>query len=237
MSLSIIIPCRNEETLIENTVNKLISQLTSKIFDYEIIIINDFSTDKTHRILKVLSRKFKKVRILNNKKKGLGGAINLGISFCSKEHVAIFMADLSDNINDLIKYYKIMKNKKLDAVFGSRFIKKNSIKNYPKQKLIFNRIFNSFVRLVFLSKYNDFTNAFKIYKKSSIKEVYPFVSENFNIFLEIPLKFLIRGKTFEIIPIKWRNRKLGKAKFKIKELGSKYLFTLIYCWLEKILLR
>ena len=84
MSLSIIIPCRNEETLIENTVNKLISQLTSKIFDYEIIIINDFSTDKTHRILKVLSRKFKKVRILNNNKKGLGGAINLGISFCSK---------------------------------------------------------------------------------------------------------------------------------------------------------
>ena len=64
----------------------------------------------------------------------------------------------------------------------------------------------------------------------------PFVSESFNIFLEIPLKIINRNYTYKIIPINWYGRKKGKAKFKINELRSKYLFTLIYCFFEKILL-
>ena len=64
----------------------------------------------------------------------------------------------------------------------------------------------------------------------------PLVSESFNVFLEIPLKLIARGYTYEVIPINWTDRKKGEAKFKIKELGSKYFFTLIYCFAEKILL-
>ena len=86
------------------------------------------------------------------------------------------------------------------------------------------------------SEYNDFTNAFKIYKKASLEKCRPFVSENFNIFLELPLKIISRGFNFEIIPIKWTTRKIGQSKFKIDELSSKYLFTLLYCFLEKILI-
>ena len=105
------------------------------------------------------------------------------------------------------------------------------------KKLIFNRIFNCIVKYLFFSKYNDFTNAFKIYKKEVLIEIKPLVSENFNIFLEMPLKIITRKKKFEIIPINWKNRKKGSSKFKIKELSSKYFFTLFYCLLEKILLR
>jgi len=100
-----------------------------------------------------------------------------------------------------------------------------------------NRIFNYFVKILFLSNYNDFTNAFKIYRKSTLIKLKPFVSESFNIFLELPLKLISRGYKYEVIPIKWTNRKKGKSKFKIKELGAKYIFTLIYCLSEKILLK
>ena len=146
------------------------------------------------------------------------------------------MADLSDDINDLKRYSEIIDKKNVDAVLGSRFLKGSTVKDYPTQKFILNRIFNLFVSFVFFNKYNDYTNAFKIYKKEVLITMMPFVSESFNIFLEIPLKIINRGYSYEIININWLGRKKGKAKFKIKELRSKYLFTLIYCFLEKILL-
>ena len=95
----------------------------------------------------------------------------------------------------------------------------------------------SFFKIIFFSKYNDFTNAFKIYKKSTLLKLYPLVSENFNIFLELPLKVECRRLKYKIIPISWNGRTFGKSKFKIKEIGSKYIFTMLYCLLEKILLK
>jgi len=147
------------------------------------------------------------------------------------------MSDLSDNIDDFKKYYNIIKESGVDAVFGSRFIKGSKISDYPKKKLILNRIFNITTKLLFVSDYNDFTNAFKIYKKEALLKTFPLVSESFNIFLELPLKIISRKMNYKIIPISWVNRKEGKSKFDIKELKAKYLFTLIYCWFEKLLLR
>ena len=135
--------------------------------------------------------------------------------------------------NDL----SLIQAENLSAVFGSRFIKGSNLSGYPIKKLILNRIFNYFTKLIFLSKYNDFTNAFKIYKKDALLKAMPLVSESFNVFLEMPLKIISRKMNYRIIPIAWKNRREGKAKFNIKELRSKYLFTLIYCFLEKILLK
>ena len=118
----------------------------------------------------------------------------------------------------------------------SRFLNESKINDYPIQKLILNRIFNFFVKIIFWNSYNDYTNAFKIYKKKALLEIMPLISESFNIFLEIPLKIISRNYRYKIIPINWMGRKKGESKFKIKELGSKYLFTLIYCFIEKSLL-
>jgi len=237
MSLSILIPCRNEEENIKISISKIQKKISGIIKDYEIIIINDFSTDKTFEISKEISKKNKRIIVKNNFNKGLGGAINYGIKISKKKFITIMMADLSDSVHDLLKYYKIISNENIEGVFGSRFMNKSKIIDYPLKKLIFNRIFNTVVKIIFFSNYNDFTNAFKIYRKDSLLKLKPLVSENFNIFLEIPLKFIIRKKKYKIIPIKWQNRKKGKAKFKIKELSSKYLFTLLYCFIEKILLK
>ena len=236
MSLSIIIPAYNESDQVELTTKKLKS-LTKKISNIEIIFIDDLSTDDTYLKLKKISNKHKKIKVYKNKKKGLGPAIECGILKSSKENICIFMCDLSDDINDIYKYYKcIQKNPKLDAVFGSRFIKESKIINYPYFKLILNRIANNLIRILFLSDYNDYTNAFKLYKKKTLLKLFPIVSENFNVFLEFPLKIIIRNYNYKIVPINWFGRKIGKSKFKIKEIGSMYIFTMFYCLLEKILL-
>jgi len=235
MKVSIIIPIRNEEFLLK----KIIEQLENKLknLEYEIVLINDFSTDNTFLVLKKLIENKNQFKLYNNKKKGLGGAITEGINNSSGELICIMMSDLSDDIEDFKKYYNLIKEEGVDAIFGSRFIRGSKITDYPKKKLILNRIFNIVTKILFISDYNDFTNAFKIYKKEAILKTFPLVSESFNIFLELPLKIISRRMKYKIIPISWTNRKEGDSKFDIKELKSKYLFTLIYCWLEKILLK
>lgn len=235
MSLSIIIPVYNESRNLEKTVKNL-RKIKKNIKKFNLIFIDDFSTDNTLNILVKLSKKYSFIKIHKNKKKGLGSAIEEGIKRSNFNYVAVFMADSSDSINDLNRYYKIISTKKYDAILGSRFIKDSKIKDYPFFKYFLNRIFNNFVKLIFFSDYNDFTNAFKIYKKSVLRELLPIVSENFNVFLEIPLKIISRKYTYKIIPISWQNRRVGKSNFKIKELSSMYIFTLIYCVIEKILL-
>tara|TARA_B100000029_G_scaffold185310_1_gene182769 strand:+ start:5425 stop:6135 length:711 start_codon:yes stop_codon:yes gene_type:complete len=235
MKVSIIIPLRNEEDVVKKIITQLKNEL--KNLPYEIIFINDFSTDNTSQVVKEMIKNESNINLYNNEKKGLGGAITHGINKSTGESICIMMSDLSDSINDLNKYYNIIKNENVDAVFGSRFIEGSKVSNYPKKKLILNRVFNLITKILFVSDYNDFTNAFKIYKKEALIKTFPLVSESFNIFLELPLKIISRKMMYKIIPISWENRKEGNSKFDIKELRAKYLFTLIYCFLEKILLR
>ncbi len=236
MSLSLIIPVYNEVNQIEFSLKKLAK--FKKIFKkIEIIFINDFCTDGTEKVIKNFKKNKNFIKLFNNKKKGLGSAIELGVEKSTNEYICIFMSDMSDDLTDLKKYYRLISKNNLDAVLGTRFSRLSKIKNYPKIKFILNRIFNNFVRLILWSNYNDFTNAFKIYKRKTLLKLMPFVSENFNIFLELPLKIIIRKYNYQITPINWRNRSRGKSKFKIKELSSMYLFTLSYCLLEKILLK
>ncbi len=234
MSISILIPCRNEERNIGNTTNYL--QKNLKKIKYEIILINDFSSDKTLNTIKKISKKSRKIKCLDNKRPGLGSVVSIGIKKAKYDYVCIYMADRSDDYRDLIKYYKNIKSSKVDAIFGSRFLKNSNVKDYPFKKLILNRLANYFIKILFISDYNDFTNAFKIYKKNTLRKLYPIVSESFNVFLELPLKIITRKYTYKIVPINWTNRKKGVSKFKIKELRSKYLFTLFYCFLEKVLI-
>ena len=232
--LSIIVPVRNESDSLKNIFNYFSQNLLN--LNYEVLIVNDFSDDDTLKKAETLIAKNRRFKVFDNKKKGLGGAINLGIKESTGLRVAIMMADQSDDINDLITYNTLMVEKNYDAVLGSRFIKDSKVSDYPLQKLILNRVFNFFVSLIFWNKYNDYTNAFKIYKKSTLLEILPLISESFNIFLEIPLKIISRNYNYKIIQINWMGRKKGSSKFKIKELSSKYLFTLIYCFIEKNLL-
>ena len=122
-----------------------------------------------------------------------------------------------------------------DCVFGSRFIKGGHAVNYPKLKLGLNRCANLFLRLMFNIPLNDTTNAFKAYRREVIDGCRPVISPHFNITVELPLKAIVRGYSWTMIPITWRSRQTGTAKLKIKEMGSGYLLTCLYIWREKYL--
>jgi dolichol-phosphate mannosyltransferase len=121
----------------------------------------------------------------------------------------------------------------LDCVFGSRFIKGSKVIDYPYLKLLINRIANFIIRIVIGIKYNDATNAFKLYKRETISGISPLLSPHFNLTIELSLKSIVRGYTYSVLPNSWRNRKAGESKLKIKEMGSRYFFILMYCFVEK----
>jgi dolichol-phosphate mannosyltransferase len=144
----------------------------------------------------------------------------------------IMMADESDDCRDVVRYWETL-NDGWECVFGSRFLHGGGTINYPRFKLVLNRLVNLLIRIFFHIPLNDTTNAFKAYRTTVIDGCRPLIAPHFNLTVELPLKAIVRGYTCAVIPITWRNRRTGKAKLKLKEMGSRYLFIILYVWLEK----
>ncbi len=233
MKLSLVIPARNEEGCIATTLERFTQVLTANGIVFEIVVVDDGSTDATADLLAAISaRQPQVIPVTNTGRHGFGLAIRFGLEQITGDVVAIVMADGSDSPEDLLKYY----NKMLegyDCVFGSRFIRGGKVVDYPRHKLLLNRMANAFIRILFGLNFNDITNAFKCYRREVIDGIQPLISPHFNLTVEMPLKALIRGYSFAVVPIAWTNRAAGISKLKIKEMGSRYLFIVLYLWLEK----
>ncbi len=232
--LSIVIPAYNEEGSITETVTTLYQKLVTEYIDHEIVVVNDNSKDTTESILADLSGRYSTVKYYTNYgPNGFGHAIRYGLERFQGDYVAIMMADLSDSPEDLVAFYRKMEAENVDCVFGSRFIKGGKTYDYPQVKLYINRLANFIIRVCLGIKYNDATNAFKLYKRETIKGLHPFLAPHFNLTIELPLKAIVRGYSYTVVPNSWRNRKAGKSNLNIKEMGSRYLFILLYVMIEK----
>lgn len=234
MKLSIVIPAYNEEESITETIDQIEAAFSKVNIDHEIFVVNDNSKDNTLQVLEMLAQKYPSLKYgTNHGPNGFGYAVRYGLERYSGDCVAVMMADLSDSPYDLIRYYTTMIEGNYDCVFGSRFIKGGKVIDYPIIKKIINRVANFIIRIVMRIKYNDTTNAFKLYKREVIDGVKPILSPHFNLTIELPLKAIIRGYSFTVVPNSWTNRKYGVSKLKIKEMGSRYFFILVYCFVEK----
>lgn len=234
MKLSVVIPAYNEEEIIAETVLGIEAALKEKNIEHEIFVVDDNSKDNTAEVLKDLSLKIPSLKYETNAgPNGFGYAVRYGLDRFSGDCVAVMMADLSDSPDDLVKFYTTMKDGGYDCVFGSRFIKGGKTIDYPAVKKIINRIANYIIRVMMRIKYNDTTNAFKLYKRHTIDGLRPFLAPHFNLTIELPLKAIIRGYSYAVVPNSWTNRKYGVSKLKIREMGSRYFFILCYCFLEK----
>jgi dolichol-phosphate mannosyltransferase len=234
MKLSIVLPAYNEEGSIRETINTLYSKLKAENINHEILVVNDKSNDNTFSILTELKKSIPTLVFhTNNGPNGFGYAIRYGLERYQGDCVAIMMADLSDDPDDLVLFYKRLLVGDVDCVFGSRFIKGGKLVDYPLVKLIINRIANFVIQILIGIKYNDATNAFKLYKRNVINGISPLLAPHFNLTIELSLKSIIRGYSYDVLPNKWYNRKEGESKLKIKEMGSRYFFILVYCFVEK----
>jgi dolichol-phosphate mannosyltransferase len=237
VKLSVVIPAYNEEDSIEESVRVIRAELVREEIPFEIVVVNDHSGDRTEEILHALKAELSGVTYVNNTRpNGFGNAVIFGLESFSGDCVAVMMGDLSDSPADLVRFYRKMLEG-YDCVFGSRFMKGGKTYDYPKLKLMINRMANAIVQVTLGLRYNDVTNAFKLYRKETILGLKPFLAHHFNLTLELPLKAIVRGYSYAVLPNSWTNRKMGVSKLKIREMGSRYFFILLYCLIEKFFSR
>lgn len=238
MKLTVVIPAMNEDGSIEKTVRYVYSALKAENIPHEILIVDDHSTDGTWSTLLSLKKEIPSLRSTKNESTpGFGMAVRAGFEQMSGDVVCVMMADCSDDPDDLVAYYRTLTESGVDCVFGSRFLRGSTVVNYPLHKLVLNRVMNRLIQVLFALRYNDVTNAFKMFRREVIAGLHPFLSRHFNLTVELPLKAIVRGYTYSVIPISWRQRRRGISKLKLKEMGSRYLFIILYCFLEKWLSR
>ncbi len=168
MRVSVIIPCFNEFQTISKILDKV---LENKNYNYEIIIIDDFSTDGSRELIEKFSKEKVDHIILNEKNYGKGYSIRQGIKKATGDIILIQDADLEYDPNDYQKLLEPIFKNNADVVYGSRFIGSNE-----KRVLYFwHTMGNAF--LTFLS--NMFTNlnltdmecCYKVFKSTVIKEI------------------------------------------------------------------
>ncbi len=237
MKLSVVIPAHDEVESIRATVEAVRTELRAEQIPYEIVVVDDASGDGTGEVVRALGARDPAVRCVRSPRSpGYGQAVRCGLGEYTGDAVAIVMADLSDSPKDLVRYYRVLEEG-FDCAFGSRFIRGGQVSDYPKVKLILNRLVNLGIRMLFRHGYNDTTNAFKAYRREVIDNVQPLLSNHFNLTVELPLKAIVRGYSYAIVPISWTNRAHGVSKLKLQEMGSRYLFIVLYVLLEHHLSR
>jgi dolichol-phosphate mannosyltransferase len=237
MKLSVVIPAHNEAESIAATITDVSAVLEKEGIDHEVIVIDDASTDGTAGAVEQVVAQNDRVRCFRSHYgRGFGLAVRAGLDRFEGDAVAIVMGDGSDDPNDLVRYHRLLEDG-YDCAFGSRFVRGSVVRNYPKFKLAINRIANVGVRILFRHGYNDTTNAFKAYRREVIDTVQPLLSNHFNLTVELPLKAIVRGHSYAVIPISWTNRTTGSSKLSLTEMGSRYAFIVLYVFLERYLSR
>jgi len=237
VKLSVVIPARNEEGSVGQTVTETIDALVREGVDYEIVVVDDGGSDRTAAVVEELAADDPRVRCVSSPyRNGYGFAVRAGLEHYTGDAVAIMMADGSDSPEDLISYYRLLAAG-YECAFGSRFIHGGTTRGYPLFKLIVNRIVNFGIRMAFGHGYNDTTNAFKAYRREVIDNIQPLISHHFNLTVEMPLKAIVRGHSYAITPISWTNRRSGGTKLRLQEMGSRYLFIVLYVFFEHHLSR
>ena len=232
MKLSVLIPAHNEVGSIGATVSQTVAELEREGIDYEVLVIDDASGDGTAEAVEEIAQTNTKVRCARSRNPpGFGHAVRAGLQLYTGDAVAIMMADLSDSPQDLVRYYRVL-DAGYDCAFGTRFGNGGKTVDYPLLKLVLNRIVNAGIRVLFRHGYNDTTNAFKAYRRSVIEQLEPLLSNHFNLTVELPLKAVVRGFNYAVVPISWTNRRQGESKLRLQEMGSRYLFIVLYVWLE-----
>jgi dolichol-phosphate mannosyltransferase len=237
MKLSVVIPAQDEEGSVGSTVEGIVAVLEREGVDFEVLVIDDGSEDSTAAVVAAIAERNPRVRCRpSHYEKGFGMAIRAGLDLFEGDAVVIAMADASDDPEDVIRYHRLLEDG-WDCAFGSRFVPGARVRDYPRLKLAINRLANWFIRILFRHRYNDTTNAFKGYRREVVETIQPLLSKHFNLTVEMPLKAIVRGHSYAVIPTSWTNRTSGEAKLAMKEMGSRYLFIVLYVWLESVLSR
>ena len=239
MKLSVVIPAHNEAGSIAATVEALVDGAARpRRSTTRSSCVDDASTDGTgdgRRAARPSDRPTS-AACARTTPRGFGFAVRAGLEHFTGDAVAIMMADASDSPRDLVRYYRLLEAG-YDCAFGSRFMPGGARRRLPALKLVINRVVNFGIRMLFGHGYNDTTNAFKAYRREVIETVaaaalQPLQPDGRDAAEGGRARALLRGRADP-----WRNRAAGESKLALQEMGCRYLFIVLYVFLEHHLSR
>lgn len=217
--LSIIIPVFNEEKRLRN-LDEIIRYLKDQRYSWEVIIVDDGSTDKTGRILKSLNLKLKFKLLSYSPNAGKGFAIKTGMLAAKGKHRLFLDIDLSTPISELDKFLPFLN--KFDIIIGSRKMKSaNVVVHQSLIREVLGKMFTLISRKILQMNVSDFTCGFKVFSQSAAGQIFPKQTINrWGFDPEILYIGKIMKKTIKEVPVEWKNDPRTKVKFPMDILNS-----------------
>lgn len=196
-SLSLIVPFFNENKIFGNY--KILSAfLQENIPNYELILVNDGSTQESYQDLEKAVAKDKKASyIYYSPNQGRGYAVKKGFEKARGDYIAYIDADLEISPTYLIEIVRLLK--KYDVVIATKFHKESKVIS-PLMRKVSSKVFNSAIRLGLGSKIKDHQIGLKGFRKNVIDAALPYVSQKRWLF-DVELLYLIQKKKYSIIEI------------------------------------
>ncbi len=206
-SISVVIPAYNESRRLPQTLREVHTFLEQNVRDFEIIVVDDGSTDDTVNVVKKLADKLTRVKLLTNKiNRGKGAVVRQGLSSASGDYRLFMDADHSTNINELLLLPGLLK-KGGNVFIGSRHLPQSQIRqSQTNRRYIAGRLANWIIKLVALPGIKDTQNGFKIFSAKAFKAIEPDLSLDGWLF-DVEMLFVARKRSFRVLefPIVWAN--------------------------------
>ena len=229
MDLSIVIPMFNEAENVKNTLSRVEESLSTFKGNYEIVAVNDGSTDNTFEILKEIAEKNKRIKVVSYPKNmGRGMALRRGFKESQGEIVVSIDADLSYDpkyILDLIE--ALEKNSYIDFVLASPYMPGGGAKDVPSLRLWISKLGNKILRFAMPNRIHTSTGIFRAYRRKVLDSM-ELESDGKEIHLEILSKALALGFRVKEVPAVLTGRKRGASKFKFRKTAISHLVFSVF---------
>ncbi len=230
MKLSVIIPMYNEEENVQRTIFE-VSSVLKNYPNYEIIAVDDGSTDSTYSMLKEIASKNEYVHVLRHQVNiGMGKAIRTGIDGSKGDIIVTIDADLSYKASNIpILVSELVNDESVDIVVGSQYMEGGGVKNVPFNRLIISKIANRFIGYSMTENLSTVTGVLRSYRREVLESM-ELESNGTKINLEILSKAIATGFKIKEVPVVLEGRELGESKIKIK---SKTISHVLFSFYEK----
>lgn len=203
LSISVVLPAYNEVENIERTIGSSALYLAERGIDYEIIIVNDGSTDGTDRLVEELASQNSRIRLINHPQNlGYGSALRSGFERASLDYIFLMDSDGQFDISDLDRFLPHIKE--FNAIIGYREKRAD-----PIVRSLNAWMYHIFIQQIFDLKAKDMDCAFKLFPRDIYRAIRPIKSNGALFSAEFLLKFHMRGFSILEIPVRHFPRQFG----------------------------
>ena len=206
--LSVVIPAYNEEPRIGKTIERVYRYLSRQGYPFEVIVVDDGSTDSTINVAKGFTAPHGCLRIFENgTNRGKGFSVRKGVEHARGDYILFSDADLSTPIEDLEKLFPKLLEEGYDIAIGSRALRGSDVRvHQPWYREGMGKVFNKMVRMFTLRGFKDTQCGFKLFKAAAAKDIFPRQKiERFSF--DVEALYLARKKGYRVaeVPITWYN--------------------------------